>query len=41
MYLGAVCLFIGAPLFLSSFFGLAIGLLMTLLLVARIVGEDG
>jgi protein-S-isoprenylcysteine O-methyltransferase Ste14 len=40
MYLGAVCLFIGAPLFLSSFWGVAIGLLMTLLLVARIVGEE-
>ncbi|MBO9539064.1 isoprenylcysteine carboxylmethyltransferase family protein [bacterium] len=40
MYLGATCMFIGAPLFLSSLWGLAIGLLMTLLLMVRIVGEE-
>ncbi|MGI8469828.1 MAG: methyltransferase family protein [Pyrinomonadaceae bacterium] len=40
MYLGAVCLFIGAPLFLSSKYGILIGLLMTIILMARIVGEE-
>lgn len=40
LYLGACCLIIGAPLFLGSLYGLAIGLLMILLLMARIVGEE-
>src|SRR6185312_893531 len=31
MYLGGILLFIGAPLLLSSSYGLALGLLMTLL----------
>jgi len=40
MYLGAVCMMLGAPLFLSSLFGLAIALLMIGLLIARIIGEE-
>ncbi len=40
MYLGAICLMLGAPLFLSSLGGLAIGVLMVALLIARIVGEE-
>jgi protein-S-isoprenylcysteine O-methyltransferase Ste14 len=40
MYLGAICMFIGAPLFLGSLYGIAIGLLMTLLLMVRILGEE-
>lgn len=40
MYLGAVFLFFGAPLFLNSIGGILIGLLMTILLIARIVGEE-
>ncbi|MNY49513.1 hypothetical protein D3C86_1849450 [compost metagenome] len=40
MYLGATCMFVGGPLLLSSLWGLAIGVLMTLLLMVRIVGEE-
>jgi protein-S-isoprenylcysteine O-methyltransferase Ste14 len=40
MYLGAVLLFTGAPLLLGSEVGLAIAGLMTLLLAARILGEE-
>src|SRR5262249_3903699 len=40
MYLGAVCLFIGTPLLLSSFYGILIGILVTLLLMMRITGEE-
>jgi protein-S-isoprenylcysteine O-methyltransferase Ste14 len=40
MYLGAVCLFVGAALLLGSAVGLAIGGGLTLLLAARIVGEE-
>ena len=40
MYLGAVCLFVGTPLLLNSAYGLAVGLFMTLLLIARILGEE-
>lgn len=40
MYLGAVALFFGAPLFLNSKYGVLIGLLMTILLMARITGEE-
>lgn len=40
MYLGAVFLFFGAPLFLNSLYGISIGLLMTILLIARIIGEE-
>lgn len=40
MYLGAVCMFLGAPLFLGSRYGLLVGLLLVFLLMVRIVGEE-
>jgi protein-S-isoprenylcysteine O-methyltransferase Ste14 len=40
MYLGAILMFVGAPLLLSSFYGVLAGLAMTILLMARIVGEE-
>ena len=40
MYLGATCLFVGAPLLMGSLFGLILGVLMTVLLAARSVGEE-
>ena len=40
MYLGATFLFIGAPLLMGSLVGLAIGVLLTILLAARSVGEE-
>ena len=40
MYLGGVFLFLGAPLFLGSVYALIIGILMTILLMARITGEE-
>lgn len=40
MYLGALMLFLGTPLLLGSFYGLLIGILLCLLVVIRIVGEE-
>jgi protein-S-isoprenylcysteine O-methyltransferase Ste14 len=40
MYLGAVCMFTGAPLLLNSLYGLLISLLLTLVLIVRISGEE-
>jgi protein-S-isoprenylcysteine O-methyltransferase Ste14 len=40
MYLGAILMMIGAPLLLSSRFGVLVGLVLMVLLVARIVGEE-
>jgi protein-S-isoprenylcysteine O-methyltransferase Ste14 len=40
MYLGALLMFLGAPMLLGSAIGLAVGAAITLLLVARIVGEE-
>lgn len=40
MYLGAILLFLGAPLLLGSTYGLIFGLLLSLLLAFRIVGEE-
>jgi protein-S-isoprenylcysteine O-methyltransferase Ste14 len=40
MYLGAVLMFLGAPLLLGSVVGLAAGAALSLVLVARIVGEE-
>ncbi|MCX6243942.1 MAG: isoprenylcysteine carboxylmethyltransferase family protein [Bacteroidetes bacterium] len=40
MYLGGILLFIGTPLLLGSFVGIALGLLVTLLLAFRTVGEE-
>lgn len=40
MYLGGILLFFGTPLLLGSCFGMAIGLLMTILLAFRTLGEE-
>jgi protein-S-isoprenylcysteine O-methyltransferase Ste14 len=40
MYLGGILLFIGTPLLLGSIYGLLIGVLISFLLVARILGEE-
>ena len=40
MYLGATCMFLGAPLLLGSLVGLGFGVALTLFLAARIVGEE-
>jgi protein-S-isoprenylcysteine O-methyltransferase Ste14 len=40
MYTGAVCLFVGAPLLLGSWFGLALASLLVALLAARAVLEE-
>ena len=40
MYLGGTLMFIGAPLLLGSGYGVLAGLALTLLLMARIVGEE-
>ncbi|WP_013322625.1 methyltransferase family protein [Gloeothece verrucosa] len=40
MYLGAICLFLGTPMLLGSLYGLLIGVLMSLLLIVRIRGEE-
>lgn len=40
MYLGATFLFVGAPLLMNSLFGLALGIMLVLLLVARSAGEE-
>lgn len=40
MYLGAILMFVGAPLLLGSWYGLMPGLAMTMLLMARIRGEE-
>jgi protein-S-isoprenylcysteine O-methyltransferase Ste14 len=40
MYLGAILMFVGAPLLLGSCYGLLPGLALTVLLMARIRGEE-
>lgn len=40
MYLGGVLMFLGTPLLLGSVFGILIGLALTVLLMARAVGEE-
>jgi protein-S-isoprenylcysteine O-methyltransferase Ste14 len=40
MYLGAILMFVGAPLVLCSMVGLALAAAMTLLVGFRIVGEE-
>ncbi len=40
MYLGAMLMLLGAPMLLGSMYGFAIGVLMSLLLSARAVGEE-
>jgi protein-S-isoprenylcysteine O-methyltransferase Ste14 len=41
MYLGGILMFIGAPLLLGSLWGVLAGLVLTMLLMARIIGEEG
>ncbi len=40
MYLGGILMFVGTPLLLGSLYGLIIGLMLTVLLMARILGEE-
>ena len=40
MYLGGILMFIGAPLLLGSCYGVLTGLTLTILLMARILGEE-
>jgi len=40
MYLGAILMFIGAPLVLGSLYGLLAGITLTILLMVRILGEE-
>jgi len=40
MYLGAILMFVGAPLLLGSCYGLLAGFALTILLMARIWGEE-
>ena len=40
MYLGAVMMLIGTPVLLGSLFGIVAGVLVTMLLMGRIVGEE-
>jgi protein-S-isoprenylcysteine O-methyltransferase Ste14 len=40
MYLGGILLFIGTPLLLGSIIGILIAVVMTILLAARIIGEE-
>jgi len=40
MYLGAACLFVGAPLLMGSLAGLGLGILLTVLLAVRSIGEE-
>jgi protein-S-isoprenylcysteine O-methyltransferase Ste14 len=40
MYLGGVLMFLGTPLLLCSVWGLVAGIALTILLMARIVGEE-
>jgi protein-S-isoprenylcysteine O-methyltransferase Ste14 len=40
MYLGGILMFVGAPLLLGSAWGLVVGLALTVLLMARILGEE-
>jgi len=40
MYLGGILMFVGAPLLLGSVYGILAGLVLTILLMARILGEE-
>ena len=40
MYLGAILMFLGTPLLLGSSYGVIAGLALTILLMARVVGEE-
>jgi protein-S-isoprenylcysteine O-methyltransferase Ste14 len=40
MYLGAILMFVGAPLLLGSLYGIPAGIALIILLMARILGEE-
>jgi protein-S-isoprenylcysteine O-methyltransferase Ste14 len=40
MYLGGVLMFLGTPLLLGSIYGFIAGLVLSVLLIVRIVGEE-
>ena len=40
MYLGAILMFVGAPLVLGSLYGVLVGFALTILLMVRILGEE-
>ncbi len=40
MYLGAILMMVGAPLLLGSLYGVLVGVALTILLMARILGEE-
>ncbi len=40
MYLGGLTLVLGAPLLLGSLYGLIISIFLSLLFIARIIGEE-
>jgi protein-S-isoprenylcysteine O-methyltransferase Ste14 len=40
MYLGGIMLFLGAPLLLGSIYGIIVGIFLSLIFVARIIGEE-
>jgi protein-S-isoprenylcysteine O-methyltransferase Ste14 len=40
MYLGGILMFLGAPLLLGSSWGVIAGLALTILLMARVLGEE-
>jgi len=40
MYLGAILMFVGAPLVLGSIYGLLAGITLTILLMVRILGVE-
>jgi protein-S-isoprenylcysteine O-methyltransferase Ste14 len=40
MYLGGIMLFLGAPMLLGSIYGIIVGIFLSLIFVARIIGEE-
>lgn len=40
MYLGAIFMFLGTPLLLSSVYGILVGVMLSFLFVGRIIGEE-
>ncbi len=40
MYLGSILMFIGVPMLLGSIYGILTGLILSLILVIRITGEE-
>jgi len=40
MYAGGTLLFLGGPLLLGSIYGLAVGVLLTVILAVRVLGEE-